>query len=419
MFKENLKNYVPEFHRNNKSMEEFLEVVGEVLDGYMGAINDMANNQDYQVVGEERLDLIAEQFDIEFFRNISLERKRQFVREAVDLYRTNGTEKALLRVFKLIGWDVEIDYCWTPDPSWYDGQPDGTVFNLENTNESLLPLSKYEVIFGREVFYENEGMFVHLYDASNAEYPKYPIYHENYQVFVQEPHFVKVPYIRIIVNQEDYDLFTKERGSEDSSKVYAYTDAETNLILKDIRNYFLEQARPAHVAVLELATPFSLEDKIIYTMLEYPTLQTKNAGARYDGTLMYGSAKIDRYLPGEAMGNFFYGTNDMEYFGVDEISPTETFTVIYEPGVVNLQNHILCRTNTTLRVTVPSDAYVNIMATKSNGKEIVTGDPEWEFIQSVSNITDEVITLDGYIAFAVNVIDTPALDDIEVEVELK
>lgn len=397
-FEEKLKSYLPEIHRDSDSMDNFVQAMGQLLDGFSGAIDGFANYYNYEELNEEKIEYLAQQFDIKFLRNISLSRKRQFVSEAIDLYRTNGTEKSLLRVFRLIGWDVIIDYCWTVNPAYYQSNASYTLSN----NDSQVNLSVNELVFGTERV-TNTGTFVDIVDLGGNRYPGQPIYGEEYSVKPLGERFVKVPYIRINVRSEDYDLFTSDYVDEETGKVYSYTQQESFQILQDIRSYFLEQARPAHVALFEISTPFDLLDVFAWPLTETLQLNTVSVGAQYDGTLVYGGFDIDRYIMNESMGGFEYGNTTMNYYGVSNAAPQQSFAFSYGTGAQGAQNHFLLRNNSEIDITVPSDATVNILVSSVNGKIIAQGQPDWQFLQSLTNVTNQTVTITGYFAAMINI----------------
>jgi len=121
----------------------------------------------------------------------------------------------------------------------------------------------------------------------------------------------KTPYVRLRVTRENYELFTEDDN---------YTTTEQHQIAQEVIDYFFEQVRPANISIITLSTPVSLdgETDIITSVLldatggDFTTTQI-NAGAVYDGTLTYG-VTMDRYMFGESMGDFEYGTTAMTVY---------------------------------------------------------------------------------------------------------
>jgi len=272
-FATDLKKYLPAAQRNSTSLNEFLDAVGELLDGFKTAIDAVQEYSDFQLIEEKNLDDLAKQFDIDFPRNMSVERKREYLREIVTLYRSKGTTNSVKRIFRLIGWDVDIDEYWIVNPAWY-AQPTDTYVLTNETGQSV-NLGLYDTIIGNVKTYKNDKIYIDLVDPSGNVYPKKQIYGEPYLVD-EDTDFVKVPYIRINVKSEDFDLFTADYTQD--GNIYSYDSGEEFEILTSIKDYMLDRIRPATVAIIEISTPFLISDTITYTIIE-------NAGlARYTGS---------------------------------------------------------------------------------------------------------------------------------------
>jgi len=111
-YKDNLKTYLPEIAQN-KNTNEFADGVGELLDNFKKEINQQKYLTDYRKLKASLLEYFADHFDMEFPKGLSENKKRIQLRDAIDAYRQTGTEDALLRIFRLIGWEVTIDHVWT------------------------------------------------------------------------------------------------------------------------------------------------------------------------------------------------------------------------------------------------------------------------------------------------------------------
>lgn len=378
--KDKLYKYLPEVYRSSSAMRDLCSAFGEILDGFKDSIENFDNYADYQKLDNEKIENLAKQFDIDFMRNISLERKRKVVGQAIDLYRTNGTEKSLERVFSLIGWKVKINYIWVVDPNEFATE---NTYTFTNELGGSYSVSEYELVHGKEVIYNGEA-FVDVVNASGDVFRKNPIWGETYNTKISGARLIKVPYIAIEITAEDYDLFTQKYVDPQTNKVYSYTEQENYKILEDIKSFFLDQSRPAHVALFQIATPFAFSDIITYEPADTLTMTTQNAGATYDGTLVYGGFNIDRYITGEQMGNFEYGTSAMSYYGIGETAPEESFTVTLD-NVVGKTKHWLLRDVTDVDLFLSYDVSIDVYVTKRNGREIITGDPEWEFFRNFSS----------------------------------
>lgn len=416
-FRDLIKSYIPEFHKGNYGLDQFLNAAADYLEGFRDAIDDLKDNYNIAEVDANKLDNIAATFDIHFLRNIGLSKKRQFVQEAIDLYRTNGTEKSLIRIFKLIGWQIKIDYCWVVDPAYYDKA--GIVnYVLQNDNGASTSVPKYQILFGDDKAYD-DNVFVDIRDLTGNTYTQRPIYGENYSVYVEEPLYIKVPYIRLQVTSNDYQAFTADYVDPTTGKIYSYTESEKFQILQDIRDFFLGQSRPANVALFEISTPETFSDSIAYTFVDSLDIEVLNSNLTYDGTHLYGQFLIDRYNLDEEMGGFEFGTTAISYYGVGQTAPQQSFTLTYPSGTIGPQIYTLIRQHTDVTLTVPSDAKINLMATRTDGKQITLGNVKWTFIEQVTNKSNYTVTLSDYMAIFVNIITASSIGDITVGVTLK
>lgn len=386
--KDDLIKQLPQVYQNSDVMKDLCSAFGEVLDGFKENIENFDNYTDYQKLDTEKVENLAKQFDINFLRNISLERKKKVVSEAIDLYRTNGTEKSLRRVFSLIGWKVNINYTWVVDPTEFSQQ---STYTFTNDIGGSYEVSEYEIVYGEEANYNGE-IFVDVYNASGDVFKRYPIFGEIYNTHVSGARLIKVPYVAIEITAEDYDLFTQDYTDQTTNKVYSYTEQENYKILEDIKKFFLDQSRPSHVAIFQISTPFSFSDPILYGALDDPTIETVNAGATYDGTLVYGGFHVDRYIQREQMGGFEYGTSTMGYYGIGTLPPEESFSVTLD-NEVGPTKHWLLRENTTIDLYVPYDASIDVFVSKQNGREIITETPEWELVENFTSIATNDISV--------------------------
>lgn len=422
-----LKKLIPESQRNSDSMNEFLDASSELLTGFQTAIDSFKYDNDAKKVGESKIDDFAGQFDFTLPRNMSVSRKRDLLRDAIDLYRSNGTERALKRVFANIGWNVTIDYTYTLNPDivtevqyLYNGTItyDGSLGYTYNENPVVAPVGLYSLIFGNEKIYST-GVFADLYDASGGEYPKNSILGEEYGDYAESDLLVvaKAPYIRINVNEEDYELFTEDYVDPDTGKVYSYTTSEQYEITQELITYFLEQVRPANVSITEIVTPFALMD----TFIEIPDVEDlifTHIGLvpQYDGTLTYMNAGdyCDRYAMNEAFGDFTYGTNDIVY---SETPSSVNFSRSYPIGADGLQEYINTCDTTQLDLTVPADALIHIYTTTDDRTALVNGTNTWISSVAYSGVTNEIINISGKFAVAVHVTTPSTIGTIDLDIQ--
>ena len=410
--KNDLKKMIPVAQQGNDSMDQYLDAVGEILDGFNLAIDNFKYYSDYEKVNTSQIESLAGQFDIEFPRNMSTVRKREIIKDAIALYQSNGTERALKRIFYTLGWNVTIDYCWTLNPD-VSGQVQ-YLYNGTITYDSSLgytyndlpvssPVGLYSIIFGNEQVYSN-GVYVDLYDSSGGFYPKNTIVGEVYDEYADTGLLVvvKVPYIRINVNEEDYNLFTQDYVDPDTGKIYSYDSTEQYEITQQVITYFLEQVRPANVSILEIVTPFALEDTFLDSMND-DSLLFSHIGEvpRYDGTISYGTA-VDRYIMGEAFDAFQYGTNNINF-----AEPLTPFVISrsYPIGAFNSQKYIPTTKETQIDLTVPADASVTLYTTTSDRFALVAGTAVWQTYGSgtYSNVTNQIINISNKFAIKFNI----------------
>jgi hypothetical protein len=263
--KDDLKKKLPEYQRGNDALDQLLDAVGELLDNFKQEIDNQANFSDFELIEEKNIEALAKQFDIEFPRNMSLRRRRDYLREAVTLYRSKGTSRSLERVFRLIGWQVEIVEYFIVDPEWHE--INGATYTLTNEQGASFNLT-YDPTSTDQVYTPIEGeiktsqdrLLVNLTDPSGNIYPNRQIYGQNYAVD-DDVTFMKVPYIKIRITVEDFDLFTSDYIGEDGN-VYTYDTSEEFEIYQTIQTYFLPRIIPANVAILSVSTPFALDDTI-------------------------------------------------------------------------------------------------------------------------------------------------------------
>lgn len=423
--KDTLKEKIPQAQRGGDELDQYLDAVGELLDNFQLAIDDFKYHSDPKKIPEDELDDLAGQFDIAYPRNLSTTRKRELIQDAIDVYRSNGTERSLRRIFRLIGWEVTLDYCWTLNPGVsgdvqyvYNGSItyDGSLGYTYNNNPVVSPVGIYSVIFGNEKIYSN-GVYADLYDAGGATYPKNTILGEQYDENSETDLLVvaKVPYVRINVNEEDYALFTQDYIDPDTGKVYSYSETEQFEITQQVINYFLEQTRPANVAILEIVTPFALSDTFVDS-LDDSNIEFDYQGLtpEYDGTLSYGIAS-DRYILGENFDDFEYGTSSITYV---ESPSSQVISRSYPVGSSGTQNYIPLWKNAQFDLTVPSDAVVTLYTSESDRISLAGGTATWKVQGIYSNVTNEIINISDKFAARIIITNPSETTTIDTQITL-
>jgi len=243
--KKQLKNNLPSHLREHPNVDGLFGAVGDLLDEMKENIDDFSFAYDYEKIPEGNFDDFAGQMGINYPRNLAQQNKKILLRDIISVYRAKGTEKAIKQLFKLVGWKVDIDYIWIKK---------GTK------NKEFIYPSDY--FFGVESVYD-DGVYADVVDYLNQEYDKVQISGENYAsgASVSKFELLKTPYIKVVVTAEDYALFTQDFVDADGN-VYKFTDSEKFEIVQEIFDFFFESGRPAHVAIIEIATPFRLNDDV-------------------------------------------------------------------------------------------------------------------------------------------------------------
>jgi len=157
--KDTLGLKLPLFHQGSTSMDEFMSSVGELLDGFKNAINDFQKYDDFDLIPEPLIKELASQFGVSFPRNVSEKRRRDYLREIITLYRSKGTKDSLKRVFRIIGWDVEIDEFYIISPKSNVTYP-YTITNDEGS--SFIVNALYDKLSMSKQSYKNNKVYVDL-----------------------------------------------------------------------------------------------------------------------------------------------------------------------------------------------------------------------------------------------------------------
>jgi hypothetical protein len=208
-------------------------------------------------------------------------------------------------------------------------------------------------------------------------------------------------------------LFTQDYVDPTTGDVYSYSETEEYDLTQEMIDYFLESARPANVGILEIATPFALQDMFTSVPTE-GTFSTShiNVGAVHDGTLSYG-VSMDRYTMGETFGGFEYGTTAMNLLATP---PHELCPRTYPIGTVGTQRYIPTRKTVDLTLTVPSDALVAVYTSISNRVKLRDGLASWKLLGTYSNVTAQVIPIIGKFAIHLNIVTPSSTGDIIADV---
>jgi phage tail-like protein len=94
--------YLPSLYRSDKNMEQFLHVFEDILNPIENTVDNLDLYFDPSLTPEPVLTWLSSWLGIVLDANLPLERRRELVASAVELYRWRGTKKGLseyLRIF--------------------------------------------------------------------------------------------------------------------------------------------------------------------------------------------------------------------------------------------------------------------------------------------------------------------------------
>lgn len=112
LYKDLLPQRIPEFQQGDNRLKEYLEAAGELFDEYVAEIESFDDYRDAAKAPEKRLQQLASQFAFTFPRNLNPELQRAVIRDLQSIYQKMGTMDLINWIFRLIGWDVEIEEAW-------------------------------------------------------------------------------------------------------------------------------------------------------------------------------------------------------------------------------------------------------------------------------------------------------------------
>ena len=371
-YKQKLPELLPDLIKNTNT-KELMTGVGEYLDGIKSDINERKYLTDGTKLKEELLDIFATHFSLEFPKGLSENKKRIQLRDAIDAYRQTGTEDAMLRIFRLIGWDVIIDHVWTiyeegdsVSTQWLSGNQVNYSTNTSYTYNSLptLPITSGQFIFGNEVFDPSTGKYyVDLYDDFGNTYPKIPYYGETYPNGVTG-RVIKTPYIRVRISESDYSDYVRDYIDPETGIKYTYSDTEQFKIISDAIEYFLNEGRPANVAILDILTFVKLNPEIV-PIPNDNIVVTPEFAPKYNGRTIYNvGLDVGRY------GDVYQIAKYSQGVGLDASPPDISITRTYSATSNGVMQYIQMRTTNTIVTVTSSDPNDVIEVQVSNTERI-------------------------------------------------
>ena len=383
-------NNLPDHVAKEELANQLFTAIGQLLDEMREEIDNFKDYNNYQKIESSRFNDLAATFGLNFPRNLDEDTRRILIRDIIAVYRTKGTEQAIRYVFRLIGWEVDIDYIW--------------IDRSKRLAEFIYP-SDY--LFGDEEVFE-DGTYAVIRDESSQSLGKVRIYGETYPIGADYSSIevIKTPYIRVLIRAEDYNLFTGDTIGEDGT-IYSYTETEEFEIVQNIVDFFSDRGRPANVAIIELVTPFNIDDEVSYPLYNQGNYDDTN-GSTTDTDFVYRSShtgasgifngmyNFDFPINPYQMNEWFYDINlDSEDFSVAKgqyPEPDQHYVGrhITEEGVTNF---IPIIKKSKMKLSIPDDANVIVYTSKENRAKLMNNGhdslKQFRFKESISGPVEE------------------------------
>lgn len=276
-FKTLLPQRIPESVQGDNELREYLEVCGELFDAFADTIREMDHYHDPVLVPETRLRELAKQFAMEFPRNLDPELQRIIIRDLDAIFHKNGATDVINWIFRLIGWEVELEYAWVLNPEYYDPEI-VKMFNLSDYGKQQEPpiITNFysrdyrSFLLGEEYVFDNGTYFRgrRFFDKRDS-YLKNEIVGEHYEAVTKTRTADKVmstPYLFIRVSEESYNIFIQPYVDEETGEAYDYTEVEFFNVVDNIFNFFMFNVnRPTNVRVVIVVAPQFLDDVAVIT----------------------------------------------------------------------------------------------------------------------------------------------------------
>lgn len=271
-YKETLINRIPEAFQDNQGVIDYLSVAGELFDEYSNTIQNMDTYRDFHGNDLKRLRQLAIDFGMNFPRNLDEDMQRTIVRDIHDIYSRVGIKQFTDWVFRVIGWEIEIENAWLPNPDQYDPSiADIHKLNDYGGNTSAILTNFYEAdyraFFIGESYVANDG---NVYFRGRRFFDKeqsidqLEIVGEDYDELTKYRTRDKVgatPYVFVNVKEENYTNFLNSYVYQPTGEVFAYNRLEQFTVIENILNYYVyEEFRPTHVRVVIIVKTETVED---------------------------------------------------------------------------------------------------------------------------------------------------------------
>lgn len=404
-----MKMKLPEFQRNTgEPIDGYIQAAGEMFDEMRTTIRSMAGYLNWADAPLSRIDTLGRSFGIDFPRNLNEETRRTVVRDIVNIYKKNGTPDTLKWIFKIIGWNIDLQYAWVRNPDEllqgqeriiYNGQYvyDGeisygqknrinldtlTFTNFAYGNVTDTPNGTF--FFGRDYFDETD---FETGDPTAFTYQQIPIQGESYPNFRVEPgdtYVASTPYVVLRVTEDDYRLFTEDYVDPETGTNYSYTEGERFQIAQELIDYLLfEQGRPVQVRVILIsvqrdsdeipplidadyqetwtAVPDVFSDTVNEVLSQYTEPYVVSDIKIGDGGYKIGPYSHP-FSPFTALGQWVIGGGTQTLYPV-EIDTEENINIFFSAGDTGLSREYTIRARTYLTITVPAGLTIEVQTT--------------------------------------------------------
>lgn len=274
-YRDLLPKRIPESLQSDNELNQYLEAAGELFDEFVAEIESFDDYFDPAKVAEKRLSQLAAQFAMNFPRNLNTELQRSIIRDLEAVYQKLGTRDMINWIFRLIGWDVSLEYAWVLNPERYDPEvkhmfslDDYGREQMDNAITDFYSRDYRAFLLGEEIVFENGTYFRgrRFFDQRET-FLKQEIVGEHYneRTKTRTPDkAMSTPYMFIRVSEEAYNIFISPYVDEDSGITYDYTEVEFFKVVENILNFFLfEEMRATHVRVVIIVTAQNLQDDFV------------------------------------------------------------------------------------------------------------------------------------------------------------
>lgn len=276
-YKELLPNRIPESFQGDNELKEYLEVCGELFDAFADSIKEIDHYRDPTLAPETRLRDLAKQFAMDFPRNLDTDLQRTILRDLEAIYQKNGGTDVINWIFRLIGWEIDLEYAWVLNPEFYDPAV-VDAFGLSNygKTQTVPTITDFysrdyrSFLLGEEYVFDNGAYFRgrRFFDKRDT-FLKNEIVGEYYEETTKTRTADKVmstPYLFIRVSEESYNIFIQPYVDEETGEVYDYTEVEFFNVVQNIFDFFMFNTnRPTNVRVVIVVAPQFLEDQAVLT----------------------------------------------------------------------------------------------------------------------------------------------------------